>query len=127
MTRIRKGGEEEHTCAQCGSVEPEFGQGPHECRVDCVIFASVESSESIGRLRRGNAVVVSGTPVMVEGYTMVLISSPKVGAVELKHLMSHRRFRRCRRCKAVFYCGAACQQRHWDGGHRDVCIPAAQQ
>lgn len=63
-TRLRKGGEEEHACAQCGSAEPAF---------------------------------------------------------------SGRHFRRCDRCKAVFYCGKTCQERHWAAGHRDACAPAAQQ
>ena len=28
----------------------------------------------------------------------------------------------CSRCKAVVYCGKACQEKHWKaGGHRAVC------
>ena len=32
---------------------------------------------------------------------------------------------RCTRCKAIKYCGAACQKAHWKAGHKKDCIDVA--
>lgn len=29
----------------------------------------------------------------------------------------------CARCRAVWYCGRACQVAHWKAGHKHVCVP----
>ena len=37
-----------------------------------------------------------------------------------------RQFKACPKCRAVYYCGRACQSAHWQhGGHRQVCGRAA--
>ena len=31
---------------------------------------------------------------------------------------------RCGRCHVSWYCGAACQKKHWKAGHRTKCVEA---
>jgi hypothetical protein len=32
-----------------------------------------------------------------------------------------KKYHRCSRCKAVYYCGPEFQKKHWRNGHKEVC------
>lgn len=34
-----------------------------------------------------------------------------------------QKFKKCARCKHVFYCSRECQAFHWEDGHRQRCVP----
>ena len=36
-------------------------------------------------------------------------------------------FKRCNRCKQVFYCGRECQVEHWKSGHKKLCVEKKKQ
>ena len=67
--------------------------------------------------RKGAALGDQDCQINVARWEKYLPSSRVCANSKLPHDVTRKRLSKCGRCKAAYYCGSACQKKHWTEGH----------